>query len=395
MQRVTDVQVVRNRHPGSSPPGHLGLGHLRNHGPTPSTSLAARRVTAVTAGEVFGQFQGHEQVVYGHDDATGLRAIVALHSTALGPALGGTRFFPYATDADALADVLHLSRAMSYKNALAGLGHGGGKAVIIGDPAITKTPALLRAYGRFIDTLAGRYITACDVGTYVADMDVIAESTRYVTGRSPDKGGSGDSSVLTALGVLQGMRACAAHLWGSPSLQGRRVTISGVGKVGHRLVAHLLDEGCTVIVHDVARHAVDHVLADHPGVQTVETAAELIATPADIYSPNALGSALDDATAQTLPVAVICGGANNQLAHPGIEQVLADRGVCYAPDYLVNAGGVIQVADELHGFDVERARTRAEKIFDTTLEVLSIADRDQIPPAQAADRLAELRMAAA
>ena len=191
----------------------------------------------------------HEEVVFCHDRASGLRAIVAIYSTALGPSLGGTRFYPYETEADALADVLNLSRGMAYKNALAGLDHGGGKAVIWGDPATDKSEALLRAYGRFVESLGGRYVTACDVGTYVQDMDVVARESRFVTGRSPSEGGAGDSSVLTAWGVFQGMRACAERQWGTASLAGRRVGVAGVGKVGRHLVEHLLDDGAEVRDH--------------------------------------------------------------------------------------------------------------------------------------------------
>ena len=344
---------------------------------------------------LFDRFDGHEQVVFAFDPDSGLRAIIALHSTALGPALGGTRFHAYPDDASALDDVLQLSKAMSYKNALAGLPHGGGKAVILGDPQTVKTDALLEAYGRAVDSLAGRYYTACDVGTYVADMDVIARTTRYVTGRSEAKGGGGDSSLLTALGVFCGMRACAQHRWGSDDLSGRRAGISGVGKVGHRLVAHLLEAGASVVIFDVDGAAIDAVLAAHPGVEVAASEADLVARPdIDIYSPNALGGALNDATVAALGATIVCGGANNQLAHPGIEQQLADRGIAYAPDYLVNSGGVIQVADEMNGFDLERARTRTLGIYDIALDVLRLADAEGIPPAKAADRLAEARIAA-
>jgi valine dehydrogenase (NAD+) len=345
---------------------------------------------------LFDRFAGHEQVVLASDPVSGLRAIIAIHSTALGPALGGTRFHAYPDDIAALDDVLRLARAMSYKNALAGLPHGGGKAVILGDPTAIKTEALLESYGRAVDALGGRYYTACDVGTYVADMDVVGRTTRFVTGRSETHGGSGDSSLLTALGVFCGMRACAQHVWGSDDLTGRRAAISGVGKVGHRLVAHLVDAGASVVIHDVNPEAVRAVVVAHPDVEVAASEAELVARPdVDIYSPNALGGALDDETVAALAATIVCGGANNQLAHPGVEQQLADRGITYAPDYLVNAGGVIQVADELHGFDLERATARALQIYDTTLDVLRRAAGQGIPPAQAADWLAEERMAAA
>ncbi|HEU4675132.1 MAG TPA: Glu/Leu/Phe/Val dehydrogenase dimerization domain-containing protein [Motilibacteraceae bacterium] len=345
---------------------------------------------------VFGRHASghtHEQVVFCHDPGSGLRAIIAIYSTALGPALGGTRFHPYASEDAALADVLDLAKGMAYKNALAGLDHGGGKAVIIGDPATDKTEALLRAYGRFVESLGGRYVTACDVGTYVQDMDVVGRETRWATGRSEANGGAGDSSVLTAWGVFQGMRASAAHAWGSPSLSGRTVGIEGVGKVGHHLVEHLLEDGATVVVTDVNEAALDRVRAAHPEVEVLDSTADLVRADLDVYSPCALGHALTDDVVQVLRARVVCGAANNQLAHPGVEKALADRGVLYAPDYVVNAGGVIQVADELHGPSFARAKAQATKIFDTTAAILARADADGVPPAVAADRLAEQRMA--
>ena len=245
----------------------------------------------LVSGPVFGPHPGaphaHEQVVFGADDATGLRTIVGIYSTALGPALGGTRFYPYADEAAALADVLELSRAMAYKNALAGLDHGGGKAVIVGDPSVDKTEALLLAYGRFLDGLGGTYVTACDVGTYVADMDVVSRATRFATGRSPENGGAGDSSVLTAYGVFQGMRAGAEHLWGAPTLAGRTVGIAGVGKVGKHLTARLVEDGATVVVTDVSEAAVAAVVAAHPSVQVVADTDDLVAADLDVYSPCA------------------------------------------------------------------------------------------------------------
>jgi len=342
---------------------------------------------------VFQGDTGHEQVVFCQDKATGLRAIIGIYSTALGPALGGTRFYPYATEEEALHDVLELSRAMAYKNALAGLDLGGGKAVIWGDPATMKTEALLRAYGRFIESLGGRYITACDVGTYVPDMDVIARETRYVTGRSREYGGSGDSSILTAWGVFQGMRAAAEHLWGTPSLAGRRVGVAGLGKVGRHLTGHLLDDGATVIATDISEAAREWARVNHPEVVLVPDTTALITSEIDIYAPCAMGGALNDDTVPLLRAKVIAGAANNQLAHPGVEKALADRGILYVPDYLVNAGGVIQVADEIQGFDFERAKLRASRIYDTTRHLLAVAQAEGVPPAVAADREAERRMA--
>jgi len=344
------------------------------------------------AAGVFAQATGHEQVVFCHDEPTGLRAIIAVYSTALGPALGGTRFYPYATEQDALADVLNLSKGMAYKAALAGLDLGGGKAVIIGDPSTLKTEALLRAYGRFVQSLNGRYYTACDVGTYSPDMDQIARECSFVTGRSVAHGGAGDSSVLTAYGVFEGMRAAAEVVWGAPTLHGRTVGVAGVGKVGHHLVGHLIEDGASVVITDVNEQAVARVRADHPDVQVVPDADALVNSQLDVYAPCALGGALDDAVVAALSAKIVCGAANNQLAHAGIEKQLQDRGILYAPDYLVNAGGLIQVADELEGFSFDRAKQRAAKIFDTAHRVFALAAEDGVPPAVAADRLAERRM---
>ncbi|MCW2667362.1 MAG: valine dehydrogenase [Frankiales bacterium] len=343
------------------------------------------------------QDAGHEQVIFCQDRASGLKAIIAIWSTALGPALGGTRFYPYASEDDALRDVLQLSRAMAYKAACAGLDLGGGKAVILGEPTRDKTEALLRAYGRFVESLGGRYYTACDIGTYVQDMDVIARETRFVTGRSVEQGGAGDSAVLTAFGVFQAMRAAAEHTWGAPSLAGRRVGVEGVGKVGGQLVRHLLEDGARVVVSDVSAAAVERLVAAHPSVE-VAGVAELPTLDLDVYAPCALGGSLTDELVPQLRAAVVCGAANNQLQHPGVEKALADRGVLYAPDYVANAGGVIQVGDEaVHasrgGFRFERAQAAAARIYDTSLEVFRLADREGVPPAVAADRLAERRMA--
>ncbi|MGW4497676.1 Glu/Leu/Phe/Val family dehydrogenase [Micromonospora sp. NPDC004336] len=336
---------------------------------------------------------GHEQVVFCQDKQSGLKAIIGIYSTALGPALGGTRFYPYDSEEAALADVLDLSRGMAYKNALAGLDLGGGKAVIWGDPERIKSESLLRAYGRFVESLAGRYYTACDVGTYVADMDVIARETSYVTGRSVEHGGAGDSSILTAWGVFQGMRAAAEHVWGAPTLAGRRVGVAGLGKVGKYLVGHLLDDGAEVVATDVNPKALEWAHTTHPQVALVDDVASLVAADIDVYAPCALGGALNDETVPVLRAKVVAGAANNQLAHSGIEKLLADRGILYAPDYVVNAGGVIQVADEIEGFNFDRAKLRATRIYDTTREILRLADAEGVPPAVAADRLAERRMA--
>ncbi|MFL6055379.1 MAG: Glu/Leu/Phe/Val dehydrogenase dimerization domain-containing protein [Actinoallomurus sp.] len=340
--------------------------------------------------KVFGT--PHEQVVFCHDETSGLKAIIAIYSTTLGPALGGTRFYPYGSEDEALSDVLNLSKGMAYKNALADLDLGGGKAVIIGDPATEKSEALLRAYGRFVQSLRGRYFTACDVGTFSEDMDVIARECDYVTGRTVAHGGAGDSSILTAYGVFQGMRAAAERVWGSPTLRGRRVGVEGVGKVGRRLVEHLREDGADVVITDVDAAAVARVRERHPEVDVVDGHTGLIESDIDVYSPCALGAALDDETVATLRAKIVCGGANNQLAHPGIEKQLDDRGVLYTPDYVVNSGGVIQVADEVEGFDFDRAKQKASGIFETTRRIFAIAADEGVPPAVAADRLAERRM---
>lgn len=336
----------------------------------------------------------HEQVVFANDPATGLRAIIAIHSTALGPALGGTRFLPYPSTDAALRDVLDLSRGMSYKAALAGLDLGGGKAVIVGDPHTLKSEALLRAYGRFVQSLGGRYRTACDVGTFSVDMDLVARECSYVTGRTTAHGGAGDSSVLTAYGVFQGMRAAAESVWGEPTLAGRTVGVAGVGKVGRHLVRHLVDDGAAVVVSDPWQPALDRVRDEHPGVRVVASTDVLVDERLDVYAPCALGGALTDGVVGTLSARVVCGAANNQLAHPGVEKALADRDIVYAPDYCVNAGGLIQVADELDpaGVSFERAEQRTSRIYETTRDVLELAARDAVSPALAADRLAEARM---
>ncbi len=350
-------------------------------------------MTEPTDFSVFGRGENHEQVVFCQDRTSGLRAIIAIYSTALGPSLGGTRFYAYPSEAEAVRDVLNLSRSMAYKASLAGLDLGGGKAVIIGNPHTDKTEPLLRAYGRFVQSLHGRYLTACDVGTFSEDMDIVARECDYVTGRTVEHGGAGDSSVLTAYGVFQGMRAAAEVAWGDATLRGRRVGVAGVGKVGHHLVEHLYDDGAQVVITDVHEPAVSRVRAAHPEVEVAADTDELVGSDLDVYAPCALGDAINDDSVQLLKAKVVCGAANNQLAHPGIEAALESRGILYAPDYCVNAGGLVQVADELHGFSFDRAKARASRIFETTKRVFELAADEGIPTAVAADRLAEQRMA--
>ncbi len=343
---------------------------------------------------VFGHAgtEGFEQVTFCHHAPSGLRAIIAIHSTALGPALGGTRFRPYASEAEAVTDVCRLARAMTAKHAVSGLDCGGGKAVILGDPRALKSEALLRAYGRFVDGLAGRYLTAEDVGTSKADMDLIRRETPFVTGISESLGGSGDPSPATAWGVLWALRAVAERLWGDEELAGRHVVVSGVGKVGAALVTHLVEAGARVTVADVDRAAVDAVVAAH-GVEVVDP-DKAHAVDCDVFAPCALGAVLSATTIPELRCAAVCGSANNQLATAADGPRMAQHGVLYAPDFVVNAGGVINIAEERHGYDGGRAYARIAGVADNLRRVLAVADRDGIVPAEAAERVAAERIEA-
>ena len=340
-------------------------------------------------------FEQHERTVVARDPASGVHMVVAIHSTVLGPALGGTRMAAYAdapaAGAAAYADALRLSRAMTYKNALAGLDHGGGKGVIVADPS-TKEPALLRAYGRLVESLQGTYVTAGDVGMTVTDMDVIGEVCRWTTGRSPEKGGVGDSGILTALGVFRAMQASAEVVFGSEDLSDRRIGVVGTGKVGGRLIGHLLEAGAHVVAVDPSAAAREAALDAWPAVRFVPTVSDLLDEDLDILSPNAMGGLLTPSLAGALSVRLVCGGANNQLAEPAVGDLLAERGIVYAPDFMVNCGGVIQVAEELVGGDLERARERTERVRGTTLRVLERASREGITPVAAAEREAEDRI---
>ena len=332
----------------------------------------------------------YEEVVFFNDPPSGLRAVVAIHSTTLGPSLGGTRFYPFASEEDALRDVLRLAKGMTYKAAVAGLDLGGGKAVIIGDPKRIKSEELLRAYGRFIDTLGGRYITAQDIGTYQEDMDMIRRETRYVTGVAPQLGGSGDPSTMTAYGVFLGMRACAEEAWQDPSLAGRRVAVQGVGKVGYHLVKLLVEAGASVVVADVDVDSVARAVAEF-GVETADP-EKIHAQECDVFAPCALGGVVNDDTIGDLSCRVVAGAANNQLDRPEHGQALAAAGILYAPDYVINAGGLINVSDELQGYDGGRARAKTESIYRTLREVFRISRDRGISTSSAADRFAEERI---
>ncbi|MGK2947017.1 MAG: Glu/Leu/Phe/Val family dehydrogenase [Acidimicrobiales bacterium] len=335
---------------------------------------------------------GFEEVVYGHDQATGLRAIIAVHSTVLGPGLGGTRFYPFADEGAALIDVCRLAKGMTYKHAAAGLDQGGGKAVILGDPAVTRTDALIIAYARIVDSLSGRYVTAEDVGTTQADMDLIRTITPHVTGVSEHLGGSGDPSPATALGVLAAMEAVAERLWGS-SLADRHVCIAGVGKVGAALADHLHAAGARLTVADVRPEAAA-VVAERTGAAVVDP-AEAHRVACDIYAPCAMGGALSERSIPELGCTAVVGSANNQLATEQDDQRMATSGVLYAPDYVVNAGGVINIAHERGGYDRSRAEERIRGIRHTVLQVLDLAEAEGVTTAEAADLLAERRIEAA
>jgi len=342
--------------------------------------------------EIFAhaELEGFEQVAFCHDAATGLRAIIAIHSTALGPSLGGTRFKAYASEAEAVTDVCRLARGMTYKHAVSGLDHGGGKAVILGDPRLVRSEALLRTYARFVDGLAGRYLTAEDVGTTQADMDLIRRETPYVTGVSESLGGSGDPSPATAWGVWAALRTLGERLWDSDDYAGRHVVVSGVGKVGRALVGYLAEAGARISVADVDTEAVRWAIEAHGAEPVGVDVAH--AVPSDVFAPCALGGVLSARTIPELRCAAVCGSANNQLESAADGQRMADHGVLYAPDFVVNAGGVINIAEESAGYDHVRAWQHIANIADTLHGVLDRADRDRITPAEAAERLAEDRI---
>lgn len=334
--------------------------------------------------------EGHEQVLYGHDPVSGLRAIIAIHSTALGPALGGTRFYAYANEDEALADVLRLSKGMTYKSAAAGLDLGGGKAVIIGDPHQDKSERLLRAYGRIVDSLQGRYITAEDVGTTSQDMDIIRKETRWVLGTSVAMGGSGDPSPVTARGLYAGTRAVAETIWGTPDLADRTFAVQGVGKVGSAFVQLLIEARAKVVIADSFPPALEKA-KDKFGVESVPL-SEIHKVECDIFSPCALGGILNDETIPELNCKAVVGSANNQLATEKDAQRLADRGIVYAPDFVVNAGGVINVYDQLTGYSKTRALHLVDSIYDVTKRILALAESEGIIPNLAAEHVAEKRI---
>ena len=351
--------------------------------------------TSLAQNPVIGQMMlnNHEQIVFCNDNATGLKAIIAIHNTVLGPSLGGTRMWNYNNEMEALTDVLRLSRGMTYKSSVAGLNLGGGKAVIIGDAKKIKTEALLRRFGKFIDGLGGKYITAEDVAMSSHDMEVIHMETKFVSGLPENMGGSGNPSPVTAYGVYVSMKASAKEAWGSDSLSGKKVLVQGIGHVGESLVGHLTKEGAKVYINDISEERVKDAVTKYKAEAVA--ADKMFDLDIDIYAPCALGATLNDDTLGRLKCKVICGAANNQLAEEKKhgEMVLA-KGMLYAPDFVVNAGGIINVFYELEGYNRERALAHAEKIYDTTWNIFQIAKTEKIPTYAAANRIAEARIAA-
>lgn len=340
------------------------------------------------------EFDDHEQVMFCRDAASGLRAIIAIHDTRLGPALGGCRMWPYPSEDAALTDVLRLARGMSYKSALAGLELGGGKSVIIGDPRRDKSEALWRAFGRFLDSLGGRYIAAEDAGTSVADLKQVALETRHVAGIADKPAGdgvrSGDPSPVTARGVFIGLQATVEQRLGRSDLAGLRVAVQGLGSVGYRLAEQLHEAGARLWVTDLYPERVARAVAEL-GAEAVEAEA-IYDLEVDVFAPCALGAVINDDTIPRLRAPVIAGAANNQLAEPRHGEALMERGILYAPDYVINAGGVIDIALERHGFDRKRLLARLNGIRDTLLEIFRRAERERLPTALIADRLAEERL---
>lgn len=345
---------------------------------------------------VFGQVSllGHEQVVFCHDEPTGLKAIIGIHNTVLGPALGGTRMWQYATDEEAITDVLRLSRGMTYKAAITGLNLGGGKAVLIGDASKLKTEAFLRRFGKFIDSLGGKYWTAEDVNMKTSDMQYIGMETKYVTGLPESMGGGGDPSPVTAYGTYLGMKAAAKKVYGSDDLNGKKVGVQGVGQVGMHLVEHLTKEGAKVFITDISEEKLAKVSASS-GANVVGM-DEIYDLDMDIYAPCALGATLNSDTIPRLKCQIVAGAANNQLAEENKHgYMLIDKGITYAPDFLINAGGLINVYEEYRGdYSRERTYNTAEKIYGTCLDILNLAEGESISSQEAAIRMAENRIEA-
>ena len=342
---------------------------------------------------VFGQnsFDNHEQIIFCNDKDTGLKAIIGIHSTVLGPALGGTRMWTYNNEWEALNDVLRLSRGMTYKSAITGLDLGGGKAVIIGNSKTEKTPALMRRFGEFVHSFGGKYITAEDVGMTTADMDTVREVTPYVTGISQNKGGAGNPSPITAYGVFMGMKAAAKYRYGSDILEDKTIFVQGIGNVGEALVEHLVNEGAHVTISDISIERLEDIALKY-GV-AIYTGSDIYSEPMDIYAPCALGATINDNTIYKLQADIIAGAANNQLFDEDKHgRILQERGIVYAPDFLINAGGIINVYAELENYDRQEIMRKTEHIYNTTLEILNNADTNNTTPHYAAFKIAKNRI---
>ncbi|KAB1160018.1 Glu/Leu/Phe/Val family dehydrogenase [Tenacibaculum aiptasiae] len=342
---------------------------------------------------VFGQlsFDNHEQIVFCNDEDTGLKAIIGIHNTTLGPALGGTRMWQYKSEWEALNDVLRLSRGMTYKSAITGLNLGGGKAVIIGDAKTQKNDALMRKFGEYVNSLSGKYITAEDVGMETRDMDIIREVTPHVTGVSEAIGGSGNPSPVTAYGVYMGMKAASKYKFGSENLDGKKVLVQGVGHVGETLVKHITDEGAQVILNDINEARLEE-LSKKYGANVV-LGNDIYGLDIDIYAPCALGATVNDESISQLKAKVIAGAANNQLANELKHgKLLQEKGIAYAPDFLINAGGIINVYAEVVGYDKAESLKRTENIYNTTLEIFNLAEKENITTHQAAFNIAQSRI---
>ena len=338
------------------------------------------------------QSMGHEQVVFCHDPHSGLNAIIAIHNTTLGPALGGTRLWNYNNSDEAVIDALRLSRGMTFKAAISGLNLGGGKAVIMADPK-QKSEALWRRYGKFVDSLNGKYITAEDVNTAARDMEYIALETEHVTGVPEYMGGSGDPSPFTAYGVYVGMKASANKAWGSDSLTGKKILVQGVGHVGQYLVGHLVKDGAKVYISDINAEKIAQTVAANPGVEVVDGAG-IFDLDMDIYAPCALGATVNDESISKMKARIIAGAANNQLADENVHgPKLIEKGILYAPDFLINAGGLINVAAELETYNADRVKGNVEKIYNRTLEIFELSEREGIHTQAAAMKIAEKRLA--
>jgi leucine dehydrogenase len=342
---------------------------------------------------VFGQlsFDNHEQIVFCNDKDTGLKAIIGIHNTVLGPALGGTRMWNYANEWEALNDVLRLSRGMTYKSAITGLNLGGGKAVIIGDAKTDKTPEMITKFGEYINSLSGKYITAEDVGTTTGDMDRIHKVTPYVTGISEEIGGSGNPSPVTAYGVYMGMKAAAKYRFGSDDLNGKKILVQGIGHVGETLVEYLSKEGALVQITDINDERVREV--SHKYGAQIFTGSDIYSADVDIYAPCALGATVNDETIGKIKAKVIAGAANNQLANEVVHgQILKDKGILYAPDFLINAGGIINVYAEIVKYDKAESMRRTENIYNTALDIFNFADQHNMTTYQAALSVAQQRI---